>query len=56
MVDADLAELVDNHGDAPSVLGRENAVQKRRFAGAEKSRQHGYGYALVLLFSHRVKA
>ena len=39
MVDADLAELIDDDGNAPAVISGQNAIQKGGFAGAEKSGQ-----------------
>ena len=43
MVDADLAELVDDHGDAAAVLGGQDAVEQRGFARAEESGQDDDG-------------
>ncbi len=43
VVDADLAELVDDHRIATAVVLGEDAVQKRGLAGAEIAGQHGDG-------------
>ena len=43
VVDADLAELVDDDGVALAVRLGEDAVQQRRLAGAEIAGQHGDG-------------
>ena len=43
IVDADLAELVDNDGIAAAVLFGENAVQQRRLSGAEIAGDDGDG-------------
>jgi hypothetical protein len=40
LVDADLPELVLDHGDALAVVLREDAVQQRGLAGAEEAGQH----------------
>ena len=40
-VDVDRAEVVDQDSDAKTVIAGEDAVQQRRLAGAEESRQHG---------------
>ena len=44
VVDTDLAELVDDHGDAVSVRRGEDAVQQRGLAGPEKAREDDDGY------------
>ena len=41
VVDADLAELVDDDGVFLAVVFREDAVQERRLAGAEIAGEHG---------------
>jgi hypothetical protein len=43
VVDADLAELVDDHGIALAVLLGEDAVEQGGLAGAEIAGQHGDG-------------
>ena len=43
VVDADLAELVDDDGVALAVRLRQDAVEQRRLAGAEIAGQHGDG-------------
>ncbi len=43
VVDADLAEFVDDHGVALAVLLGEDAVEQRRLAGAEIAGEHGDG-------------
>ena len=48
VVDADLAELVDDHRIAGAVVLAENTVEQRRLAGAEIARQHGDGDLAVL--------
>ena len=40
IVDADLAEFVDDHGVFLAVVLRQDAVEQRGFAGAEIARQH----------------
>ena len=37
MIDADLAELIDDDGDAPAMVGGQDAIEERGFAGAKKS-------------------
>ena len=46
VVDADRAELVDDHGIAQPVILREDAVQKRGLAGAQMAGQHRDGNPL----------
>ncbi len=41
-VDADLAELVDDHGIALAVVLGEDAVEERGLAGAEEAGEHGH--------------
>jgi hypothetical protein len=43
VVDADLAELVDDDGVALAVVLREDAVEQRGLAGAEIAGEHGDG-------------
>ena len=43
VVDADLAELVLDHGDALAVLLGEDAVEQRGLAGAEEAGEDGDG-------------
>ncbi len=43
IVDADLAELVDDHGELLAVRFRQDAVEQGRLAGAEIAGQHGDG-------------
>jgi hypothetical protein len=43
VVDADLAEFVDDDGIALAVALGENAVEQRRLAGAEIAGEHGDG-------------
>ncbi len=45
MIDADLAELVLDHGDAQAMIFGENAVEESGFASAEVSGENGHGYA-----------
>ena len=42
-VDADFAELVDDHRDPPGAPLRQDAIEEGGLAGAEKARQHGGG-------------
>ena len=46
LIDADLAKLVLDHGDALTVVLRENSVEQGGLAAAQKSGQHGYGNTL----------
>ncbi len=48
VVDADLAELVDDDGIFLAVVLGEDAVQQRRLAGAEIAGEHGDGDGLLL--------
>src|SRR6202012_538004 len=43
VVDADLAEFVDDHGVFLAVVFRQDTVQQRGLAGAEIAGQHGHG-------------
>ena len=43
VVDADFAEFIDDDGELPAMVLGENAVQKRRLAGAEIAGEHGDG-------------
>jgi hypothetical protein len=36
MVDADLTEFVDDHGDAAAMVRGQDAVEERRFSRSEK--------------------
>ena len=47
VVDADLAELVDDHRVAAAVILGEDAVQERGLAGAEIAGEHGDGDGLA---------
>jgi hypothetical protein len=38
VIDTDFAKLVDNDGDTPAMVGGQDAIEERGFAGAEKSR------------------
>ena len=46
LVDADLAELVFDHGDALTVVFGQDTVEQGGLAAAEKPGQHGYGDSL----------
>ena len=46
VVDADLAEFVDDDGVFLAVIFRQDAVQQRRLSGAEIAGQHGHGNSL----------
>ena len=52
VVDADLAEFVDDDGVFLAVVFRQDAVQKRGLAGAEIAGQHGHGNFLGRQFGH----
>src|SRR5262249_40608797 len=52
VVDADLAELVDDHGELLPVRLGEDAVEQRGLAGAEIAGEHGDGNFLCGLFGH----
>ena len=43
IVDADFAKFIDDDGELPAMILGENAVQKRRLAGAEIAGEHGDG-------------
>ena len=53
VVDADLAEFVDDDGVFLAVVFRQDAVEQRGLAGAEIARQHGHGNFLGRQFRHR---
>ena len=55
MVDADLAEFVDDDRHSTAVLSGQNSVQQRCFAGAEKSGQDGYWNSFIICFGHRLE-
>ena len=46
LVDADLAELVFDDGDALAVVGGEDVVEQSRLAGAEEAGEYGDGHAV----------
>ncbi|MEK7730980.1 MAG: hypothetical protein AAB363_03905 [Planctomycetota bacterium] len=52
MVDADLAELIDNDGDTPAVFGGKDAVKQRGFPSAKKAGENGYRYPVIAPISH----
>ena len=52
VVDADLAELIFDHGDAFSVVRREDSVEEGGLAGAEKAGEDRDGNASVCRSSH----
>ena len=52
VVDADLAEFVDDDGVFLAVVFRQDAVEQRGLAGAEIARQHGHGNFLGRKFWH----
>ena len=54
VVDADLTELVLDHGDALAVIGGQDAVQQGGLAGAKKAREDGHRNARVVVFGHSV--
>src|SRR5262245_4179216 len=59
VVDADLSELVDDHGVLSAVLLGQDAVEQRRLAGAEIAGQHGDGNLVghrSTPFAHRIDA
>src|SRR5918992_6153610 len=55
MVDTNLAEFIDDDGNAPAVLSGQNTVQQRCFPGAEKSGQDSYWNSLIICFGHRLE-
>ena len=56
VVDADLAELVDDHGDAVSVRRGEDAVQQRGLAGPRKPVRMTTGILAMLRFREGTRA
>ena len=48
LVDAEIAELVDDQRDAPPVRGAQRVADEAGLAGAEEAGDHGRGYLLVL--------
>ena len=55
VIDADFAELVDDHRDAPAVVGRQYSVKQRRLAGAEKTGKNGDGHSVIVGFGHALE-
>jgi hypothetical protein len=55
MVDANLAEFVDDNGNAPAVLSGQYTIQECCFARAEKSGQNGYWNSFIICFGHRLE-
>src|SRR6476469_10454311 len=55
MIDADLAELIDDDGDAPAVIGSQNSVQQCRFSGAEKTGENSHRHSLIVNFRHALE-
>ncbi len=53
VVDADLAEFVDDDGVFLAVVFRQDAVEQRGLAGAEIARQHGHWNFLGRRFRHK---
>jgi hypothetical protein len=51
-VDADRAELVDDHGAPVAVLLAEDMIEQRRLPCAEKPREHRHWYLLFSCHSH----
>jgi len=54
VVDADLAEFVDNDGILLAVIFRQDAVEKGGLAGAEIAGQHGHGNLLGRRYWHNI--
>ena len=52
MIDADLAELINDDGNASAVIGRQNSVQQCRLSGPEKTRQNSHRDSLIINFRH----
>ena len=52
VVDADLAEFIDDDGVFLAVVFRQDAVEKGGLAGAEIAREHGHGNFLGRQFWH----
>src|ERR1700722_1220353 len=50
LIDADVAELILDHGDALAMAFGEDAVEQRRLARAQESGQYSYGNSIR--FSH----
>ena len=48
MIDAHLAELIDDDRDALAVRRGQDAIEQGGFSRAEKTRQNGYRYARFL--------
>src|SRR5262245_53653432 len=55
MIDADLAELVDDNRDAATVIRGQDTVQECRLSGAEKTGQNSHGYSLIINFRHALE-
>jgi hypothetical protein len=53
VIDADLAKLVDYHGNAPAVLGSQDSIEKGGFSGSEKACKNRNGHSL---FVHGLRA
>ncbi len=52
IVDPDLSELVHDHGDPFAMLGRQNPIEQRGLACAQKPRQDRNGHQLLLDSRH----
>ena len=54
MIDADFAELIDDDGDPPAMVGGENAVEQSRFPRSEEAGEDGNGNSLIV-FCHALE-
>jgi hypothetical protein len=52
VIDADFAEFVDNDGDAPAMVGGQDAVEQRSFAGTQKACQDSDWNAVIVDICH----
>jgi hypothetical protein len=50
VIDADLAEFVDDDRHAAAMLGRKDAVEQRRLPGSQKAGQDGHRHSAVTHF------
>jgi hypothetical protein len=55
VIDADFAELVDDHGDASAVVGCQYSVKQRRLAGTEKTGKDGDRHSVIVGIGHALE-
>jgi hypothetical protein len=55
MIDANLAEFVDDDRNTTAVLSGQNTIQEGCFACAEKPGQDGYWNSFIICFGHRLE-